>query len=236
MRCPGQDWSQWTGEFAFEASCPKCDAPVEFFKDETAGRCPNCGHRFQNPRASFDCAQWCSFAEECLGFAPERQSLSDPGKGALAGRLIRAIKDEFHTQQDRIAKALGVFRQAGELLSKEGGDPRIILAAALLLETAQHDAGDITTARQILQEVGLQEDTAVCVCHMIDSHRSDKPLDTIEYKVVADAEFLAKLAAAKHAGGNPRRLLELAEARLQTESAKQRARGLLRSAPKEARD
>ena len=190
MRCPGQDWSSWTGEVAFETPCPKCDASVEFFKDETSGRCTKCGHGFQNPRISFDCAKWCSFAEECLGFVPQREARLDPGEGALAGRLIRAIKDEFDTDQARIAKALMVFRQARELLSKEGGDPRIILAAALLLETAADKPGPVVgsaakpsgktqgtaKARQILEEIGLDRDTTDCICHIIDSHQTGKQL------------------------------------------------------------
>lgn len=241
MRCPGQDWSYWTGEVAFEAPCPKCHAAVEFFKDETSGRCPKCGHRFRNPRVSFDCAQWCSFAEECLGFVPDRQETSDPGQGALAGRLIRAIKDEFDSDQARIARALMVLRQSSELLSKEGGDPRIIVAAALLLEigtdrsrhapeSALKPPGETpgtAKARQILEDVGLDQDTTDCVCHVLDSRRMEKQLDTIEFRVVSDSEFLAKLAAAAHAGGNPDKLLELAEGRLKTESGKQRARRLL---------
>lgn len=234
MRCPGQDWSQWTGEFAFEVPCPKCDAAVEFFRDETSARCPSCGHRFQNPRTSFDCAKWCSFAEECLGFVPEREVPSDPGEGALAGRLIRAVKDEFDTQQNRIAKALAAFRQARELLSREGGDPRIILAATLLLEVASGESASTprekvqpaARVRQILEQVGLDQDTTDCVGHIIESRRTGKQLDTIEFRVVADSELLAKMAAAKDAGGDPKKLIELAEDRLQTDSGKQRARRL----------
>ncbi len=218
MRCPGQDRSYWTGDVVFEAPCPKCDAAVEFFKDETSGRCPKCSHKFNNPRVSFDCAKWCSFAEECLGFVPQREVTSDPGEGALAGRLIREIKDEFHTDQARIAKALAVFRQARELLSKEGGDPRIILAAALLLETAR--------ARQILEEIGLDQDTTDCVCHIIHGRRTGKQLDTVEFKVVFDSALLAKLVAAEQAGGDRDRLLEMAQDRLKTESGKKSARRL----------
>jgi len=57
MRCPGQDTQYWSGEVAFEAPCPKCGREVEFFKDESSGRCPDCGHKFKNPRVSFDCAK-----------------------------------------------------------------------------------------------------------------------------------------------------------------------------------
>jgi hypothetical protein len=262
MRCPGQDWSQWTGEFAFEAPCPKCDAAVEFFKDETSARCPNCGYRFQNPRASFDCAKWCSFAEQCLGFVPEREAISDPGEGALAGRLIRAVKEACGADQARVARAMMVFHQARELLPKEGGDPRIILAAALLLAIAGDRAARAgqsaatkghqpkvgrsvppaeaarTTAkeRQILKDVGLDQDTTDCICRVIDSRRRGQQLDTIEFQVVSDSELLAKMAAAKEAGGNCRKLLELAESRLRTESAKRRARRLFQVSPGERED
>jgi hypothetical protein len=256
MRCPGQDWSQWTGEFAFEAPCPKCGAPVEFFKDETSARCPNCGHRFQNPRTSFDCAKWCSFAEQCLGFVPEREAAPDPGEGALAGRLIRAVKEACGADHARVARAMMVFHQARELLPKEGGDPRIILAAALLLaiagdrpaRAAQSAATDLrsvpaaeaarTTAkeRQILKDVGLDQDTTDCICRVIDSRRTGQPLDTVEFQVVSDSELLAKMAAAKEAGGNRQKLLELAESRLTTESAKRRARRLFQVSPGEPED
>jgi hypothetical protein len=244
MRCPGQDRSFWTGEVAFETPCPKCGAAVEFFRDETSGHCPNCGHRFQNPRMEFDCGKWCSFAEKCLGFVAEREATSDPAAGALAGRLIRAIKEEFDGDQARIARTLMVFRQARELVSKEGGDPRIILASTLLLEIGVDQPADevkpaatrrvpppqktrgTARARQILEDVGLDQGTTDCVCQLLDSRRMGKQLDTIEFKVVADSEVLAKLAAAAEAGGDRRRLLEIAEDRLKTPSGKQRARRL----------
>ncbi|MFH1922353.1 MAG: phosphohydrolase, partial [Planctomycetota bacterium] len=136
MRCPGQDPRYWKEDAVFETPCPKCDNSVEFFKDEGARRCSRCGYRFPNPKISFDCAQWCAYAEQCLGFVPEREALSNPGEGALASRLIQEIKGAFENDQARIARALTVFQHARELLSKEGGDPRIILAAALLVELA----------------------------------------------------------------------------------------------------
>jgi hypothetical protein len=78
-----------------------------------------------------------------------------------------------------------------------------------------------------LEEIGLDQDTTDCVCHILDTRRMEKQLDTVEFRVVSDSEFLARLAAAKDAGGNPDRLLELAEDRLKTESGKQSARHLL---------
>ncbi|MGA2066288.1 MAG: DUF3786 domain-containing protein [Thermoguttaceae bacterium] len=77
MKCPGQDSRYWTGDPVVETPCPECGATVEIFRDESAGRCRRCGHRFLNPGANFGCAQWCSLAKECVGFIP-RPAASDP--------------------------------------------------------------------------------------------------------------------------------------------------------------
>jgi len=227
MRCPGQDTRYWTGEVAFDVACPKCGSGVEFFKDESSGRCPNCGHKFRNPRVSFDCAKWCAYAEECLGFVPEREvSPVNPGEGALAGRLIRAVKETYGPDQSRIARALSTFQYAKELLSAEGGDPRIVLAAALLLETGGDSSADDdrqTEARRILQEIGLDADTVACTCHLLRCHAADEGLDTVEFGIVSDAHVLAELAASK-ADSDRQGLSSAAKQKLRTEAAKAKVR------------
>jgi len=186
---------------AFDVPCPKCGCQVEFFKDESSGQCRNCGHRFRNPRVSFDCAKWCAYAEECLGFVPEREaSPPNPGEGALAGRLIQALKEEYATNQVRVARALSTFQYARELLSAEGGDPRIVLAAALLLETgSDKSAGEdcAAEAKRILDGIGLDEDTAACVCRVLRCYWAGEDLDTVEFRIVADSHALANLAASR---------------------------------------
>lgn len=239
MRCPGQDRAYWKEDAVFEVPCPKCDAAVEFFKDESSGRCRSCGHRFRNPRISFDCAEWCAYAEECLGFVPQRNAPTDPGEGALVSRLIRAIKEEFGVDQARIAHALMVFQHARELLSKEGGDPRIVLAAALLLETERDKpdgtsepagqsigkAAGLVKARQIMEGIGLDEDTIECVCHLIGSYRTGRDVDTMEFKIVSDADTLVKLAA-ESPHDDLDKLKHIVENRLKTKMGKAKARSL----------
>ena len=95
MKCPGQDRSCWTGDFVREIPCPECGAAVEVFRDENSGRCRRCGHKFFAPGADFGCAQWCSLAKECLGFAPERQPQPGSAEGALAARLIQRVEAVF---------------------------------------------------------------------------------------------------------------------------------------------
>ena len=254
MRCPGQDRAYWKDDVVSESPCPKCGTAVEFFKDESSGRCTNCGHRFKNPNVSFDCAKWCAFAEECLGFTPERTAPADPGQGALAGRLIREIKDHFQTEQARIADALTVFQYARELLAKEGGDPRIVLAAALLLEIGVERPGaadasvqmpigqadGLVKVKQIMEGIGLDADTIECVCHLIGSYRAGRQFDSIELRIVADAHELAKLSAEAPSvdkkSGDLDELQKTISGRLRTKTGKARAEAVLEVFPREISD
>jgi hypothetical protein len=80
-RCPGQDTRYWKPEDIFEVACPSCGAEIEFWKDEPIRRCLVCSMEVRNPRFDFGCAEWCEFAEECLG--------ADPAAGRTAGRRRR---------------------------------------------------------------------------------------------------------------------------------------------------
>lgn len=64
--CPGQDTAFWKPGDIFEIKCPKCERVIEFYKDDAQRRC-GCGHIFKNPKLNLGCAQWCEFADKCLG-------------------------------------------------------------------------------------------------------------------------------------------------------------------------
>ena len=66
-RCPGQDQRFWKPEDIFEVNCPGCHKSVEFFKDEPKLKCRNCGQIVTNPKIDLGCAQWCQYAQQCLG-------------------------------------------------------------------------------------------------------------------------------------------------------------------------
>lgn len=236
----------WQGDPAFEVPCPKCGSAVEIFKDESKGRCTECGHGFQNPKSDLACAKWCAYAEQCLGFAPKREVSANLGEGALASRLIQAVKEELEGDQARIARALVVFQHAKDLTWKEGGDPRVTLAAALLLEVGVVEPAARTTGqsedparvRTILAETGLDEETIDRVCRVIGAHRSGENLDavefktaefkTVEFKIVCDSCRLMNLAA-ENPAGNPDQLEKTISSELRTTAAKDRARRLFRA-------
>ena len=69
MKCPGQDPAFWGRDAIFEVPCPACGGAVEFFKDDAMRRCPACGVRLHNPKLDLGCAEWCPYADKCVGDA-----------------------------------------------------------------------------------------------------------------------------------------------------------------------
>ena len=67
MKCPGQDTRNWKPGDIFEVPCPRCGAAIEFFKDETRRRCRSCKAMVPNPKLDLGCAEWCAYADECVG-------------------------------------------------------------------------------------------------------------------------------------------------------------------------
>jgi hypothetical protein len=128
---------------------------------------------------------------------------------------------------------------AKELVGKEGGDPRVVLAAALLLDIAKDepshtDGADknrtcqtdgLRKANDILRRMGLDEDTSRRVCQILCGYRTGHDLDTIEFKIVCDAERLARLAA-ENTDKDRGELQNLISRGLRTETARARAREL----------
>ena len=233
MRCPGQDKAYWKEDPAFEIPCPKCGADVEVFRDESTARCGKCEHRFTNPKIDLSCAQWCAYAKECVGITPAKQSSSNLGEGALASRLIQAVKEEFDGDQQRIARSLVAFQHARELARAEGGDLRVVLMASLLLEIGTFQAanqkrgetGPTTRITEILVELGLDEETIRRVCRTIAACRSPRDGESLECRIVGDSDTLAKLSSPELRADRSR-VEDMVENEIRTPAGKKRAREL----------
>lgn len=205
MKCPGQDTQYWQSGAIFEAKCPKCDHPVEFFKDDTTRKCGNCGHRFINPQMDFGCASYCQYAEQCIGDLPPE--LLAQKEDLLKDRVAIEMKRYFNTDFKRIGHASRVARYAEKIGKSEGGNLAVILPAAYL-----HDIGILEAekkhgstaakyqelegppiARSILIKLGAKEELIEEVCDIVGHHHHPRSDDTINFKVVYDADLIENL-------------------------------------------
>ena len=86
VKGPGQDQRFWKPADIFEVKCPGCGQAIEFFKDEPKLKCRNCGQIVVNPKIDLGCAEWCQYAEQCLGVSTGKQL------GIIRDKLINEIK------------------------------------------------------------------------------------------------------------------------------------------------
>jgi len=201
VRCPGQDQRFWKPDDIFEVKCPACGGAVEFFKDEPKLKCRRCEQMVVNPKIDLGCAQWCQYAEQCLGVSVGKEI------SVIREKLIDEMKKVFGEDQKRIEHALTVLNYAEQIQAAEGGDPLVVKAAAIL-----HDIGIIQAerkhgstaakyqeiegsiiAREILAKFNLDKADVEHICRIIANHHSAKNIDTIEFRIVWDADWLVNL-------------------------------------------
>ena len=198
VKCPGQDQRFWKPEDVFEVRCSVCDKSVEFFKDEPKLKCRNCGHLVVNPKIDMGCAQWCQYAEQCLSVSAKSEA------SIMQEKLIGQMANLFGSDQKRIDHTRSVLNYAEQILSAEGGDPLVVKAAAILHDIGIHEAerkhGSSAgkyqeiegppIAREILEKCGLDETFIDDICKIIANHHSAKDIDTLEFRIVWDADWL----------------------------------------------
>ncbi len=181
-------------------------------------------------------------AKECLGFAPDRQPQPGSAEGALAARLIQRVEEVFKNDPARIAHALRVFQFAKELVREEGGDPRVVLCASLLLATVGREAlcldgapgepasqPETIAAEKVLREMGLDEVALSRVLHIARScHENLEDSDDLELKIVCDSERLASIVETP-LSGSADELRHAINARLRTAAGRNKACSLSHS-------
>ncbi|HUS80790.1 MAG TPA: HD domain-containing protein, partial [Armatimonadota bacterium] len=182
-------------------------------------------------------------AQKCLGFDPQAGGVVPSEVNPIADRLIAQMKAEFGGDQKRITHALRVLERAEQILREEGGQARIVVAAALL-----HDIGILAAerkhgssapphqelegpplARRILEEAGFDEADIEHVCAIVGSHHSGG-MDTPEFRIIWDADNLVNLAEDRdHLSEH--RVQKTVESVLKTETGRKLARRWLLSQP-----
>jgi hypothetical protein len=154
-----------------------------------------------NPKIDLGCAQWCRYAEKCLGVtATSRMS-------NIRDELIQQMKGVFGDDGKRIEHALCVLDFAEQIQATEGGNPLVVKAAAILHDIGIHEAerkhGSAAgkyqqiegppIAEEILRKYELGDDLVEHICKIIASHHTAKDIDTIEFRCVWDADWLVNM-------------------------------------------
>lgn len=203
VRCPGQDQRFWKPEDIFEVECSGCGRAIEFFKDEPKLKCRGCGQIVVNLKIDLGCAEWCQYAEQCLGIS------SIKSLRAIRDKLVYEMEKYFAGDEKRIQHAIAVLDHAEQIQAVEGGDPLIVRAAAILHDIGIHEAerkhGSSAgryqeiegppIAEEMLGQFDISADVLEHISRIIANHHSAKDIDTTEFCVVWDADRIVNIPA-----------------------------------------
>jgi DNA-directed RNA polymerase subunit RPC12/RpoP len=192
FRCPGQNTMFWKPGDIYDVSCPNCGKPVEFWKDDAKRTC-TCGHRFVNPKRDIGCLEWCKYAETCMPEMFKGENL----QAFYRDRLLAAAKKALTPDDKLVEKALDVLEVAEDLISAEGGEPKVIIASLLLHELlgAQDERAAMT--RKILAEVNTEDEVIDKVCDIIQGTLEETGAGTVNLRIVSDAQNMVRLRERK---------------------------------------
>ncbi len=159
---------------------------------------------------------------------------------AMRGRLIARMEALFGDDRRRIDHALAVLAHAESIMAAQGGlDGLVVRAAAILHDIGIHaaerkhgsSAGRYQEiegppiARAILEELGVPGDQTDHVCRIVANHHSARDIDTPEFRVIWDADWLVNIPD-EHDVTDTGRMTELVNAVFKTERGKTLAREL----------
>ena len=183
--------------------CPSCGRDVEIWSDEATGNCPVCSKTVFRPGMQ-SCLDWCKHAKECVG--DEKLTQYTRTKGLLRKQaLSHAMEGYFGTDTRRIQHAKRTAEYADMILAEEtSADPNVVIAAAYLhdigIKNAEEKYGSAEAehqeiegppvARGILKKLDYSEDFIREVCDIIGHHHHPRPDETINFKVLYDADQL----------------------------------------------
>lgn len=233
IRCPGQDQRYWKPGDVFEVKCPDCGQSIEFFKDEPKLKCRKCAKMVTNPKIDLGCAEWCQYASQCIG--PE----AGGDLTVLRDKLIDDMKQVFKDDQKRIDHALAVLNYAEQIQRVEGGNPLVVKAAAILHDigiiSAEHKHGSSAAkfqeiegpaiAGKILKIHNVNSDEIEHICKIIANHHSAKDIDTVEFGIVWDADWLVNIPI-DYADAGDEKLSDIINNMFKTKTGSQIARQL----------
>jgi hypothetical protein len=121
--------------------------------------------------------------------------------------LIQDMRRIFGSDRKRIDHALAVLEHAERIHVAEGGDTLVVQAAAILhdigIQEAERKHGSSAgpyqelegppIAEAVLRRRDVDEDRIAHVCRIVANHHSARDIDTLEFRVIWDADWLVNL-------------------------------------------
>lgn len=186
--------------------CPSCGGEVEIWTDEIQAICPNCGNVVILKDESANCLDWCKYAKECVGEQVYDKYMQNKAI-TVKQRLLEELEGYFGNDTKRINHAKNVMNFAEELLTQEKADWHIVIPASILhdvgIKVAEEKYGSSaghyqekegpSVARKILLKIGLKMEDIDEICEIIAHHHSPGKVDTSNFKVLYDADWLENL-------------------------------------------
>ncbi len=122
-------------------------------------------------------------------------------------KLIEEMMAVFGEDARRISHAFSVLEYAERIAAVEGGDLSVITAAAILHDIGIHQAeykynsatGNYQEiegppiAREILERHNFPLQAVEHICKIIANHHSAKNIDTLEFRIVWDSDWLVNI-------------------------------------------
>lgn len=202
--CPGS--SKFKRPEPENIKCSKCGSEVEIWSDEIQVTCPSCNYKILREFKGASCLDWCKYAKECVGDTTYNKYVKDKAI-TTKEKMLKELEDYFGTDTKRINHAKKVLDYAEELLRQENADWHIVVPAAILhdvgIKAAEEkygsNAGHLQEkegpeiAKKILQKLSLKKEDIEEICTIIAHHHSPGKVDTQNFKVLYDADWLVNL-------------------------------------------
>jgi len=188
-----------------EIICQNCSEMIEIWTDEIETTCPRCKHIVRRELET-SCLEWCRYAKECVGDSTYNRYMQNKAS-TLKEKLLRELEQYFGDDTKRINHAKNVMHFAEELLKKGKADWHIVIPASILhdvgIKVAEAKYGSNAghyqekegpeIAKIILLKVGLKKEDIKEICEIIAHHHSPGVVNTENFKVLYDADWLVNL-------------------------------------------
>lgn len=185
--------------------CPSCSCEVEIWTDEAQAKCPKCKAAVTRPVGA-SCLDWCKYAKECVGDQTYNKYMKNKAM-TIKQQLITELEEYFGDDTKRINHAKKVMEFAEEILRQEQGDWHIVIPASILhdvgIKVAEEKYGSSAgnyqekegpeIARKIILKVGLKKEDIEEICQIIAHYHSPGKINTQNFKVLYDADWLVNL-------------------------------------------